>query len=312
MNKLQLISTLGFAVSLVAALAAAPAFSSASLKTKPHLPLVESNGESTTNTSAPTVQPGLFRHIFVVVLENESATSALSGPFLKKLTTMGGYLSNFHANAHPSEPNYLTMVAGSNLGVTDDGEHQLSATNLADLLEAKGLTWKAYAEDLPGPCQQRDKGLFAQRHVPFLSFFGILNDRARCANIVDAKQLSSDIASGRLPSYAMYTPNLNNDGHDTGLRYADDWLRKTFGPLLEDPRFIKDTLFVVSFDEGSDFDPANRIYTVFYNPDHVKAGSVDSQRFEHPSLLRFIEDNFSLGNLGRGDATAPAITGVFQ
>lgn len=253
-----------------------------------------------------------FRHIFVVVLENDSAKDALKAPFLKKLTTMGGYLSNFRAIGHPSEPNYIAMIAGSRLGVNDDREHRLQASNLTDLLEAKNLTWKAYAENLPGPCQQRNGRLFAQRHVPFLSFSDIMNNRSRCANIVDAKRLAADIENDRLPHYAMYTPNLKNDGHDTGTRYADDWLRRTFGPWLDDPRFMKDTLFVVTFDEGDYHDPENHIYTVLYNPEYVKAGSVSDRRYDHMSLLKFIEDNFGLGDLGRGDASATAITGIFK
>lgn len=275
-------------------------------------------GPSLGHSPAPSPTPNVsskrprFSHVFIVVLENQNITSARSAPFLKWLAKTGGLLTNYHANGHPSQPNYITMIAGSRLGVTNDEIHHINQTNVVDLLEAKHLTWKAYAEDLPGPCRQRDKGLFAQRHVPFMSFNNIMKDPRRCANIVDAKQLNADIARGALPNFAMYTPNLHNDGHNTNLRFADAWLSAKFGPILQDRRFTSGTLFIVTFDESVDQDPANHIYTVLYNPEHVKMGSVDQKKFDHASLLRLIEDNFNLGTLGRGDASAAPVTDIFK
>ena len=53
-------------------------------------------------------------------------------------------------SAHPSQPNYWTMTAGDYFGHKSDANFDLNVTNIVDLLEAKGLTWKAYQEDYPG------------------------------------------------------------------------------------------------------------------------------------------------------------------
>ena len=104
---------------------------------------------------------------------------------------------------------------------------------------------------------------------------------------------------------------MNNDGHDTNATYASKWLQGTFGPLLQDPKFIGDTLFVLTFDEDDNLFGQNQVYTVLYGPS-VKAGSTTNTKLTHYSLLRTIEDTLDLGTLGQNDASAIAITGVWN
>lgn len=57
----------------------------------------------------------------------------------------------------------------------------------------------------------------------------------RCANIVQAPELLQDLKTGNVPQYSFYTPNMNNNGHDTGLAYTASWLHDTFLPTYLDP-----------------------------------------------------------------------------
>ena len=167
------------------------------------------------------------------------------------------------------------------------------------------------AEQYPGNCfLGTTSGRYARKHVPFLSFTNIQSDASRCGNIVDSSVLANDIQNGTLPDYSLYVPNLNNDGHDTGAAYADNWLSTTFGPLLQDPKFTKDLLLIVTFDE-SESTGANHIFTVMVG-DGVAPGSVSAQAYNHYSLLRTIEDEFGLGTLGLGDASATPITDIWK
>jgi hypothetical protein len=47
-----------------------------------------------------------------------------------------------------------------------------------------------------------------------------LSQSLRCAKVVNAADplagLDADLAAGTLPQYSFYTPDINNDGHDTG------------------------------------------------------------------------------------------------
>jgi phospholipase C len=261
-------------------------------------------------------QPGSsIKHIIVVVLENEDATRAEVQPYMNELALRGAHLRNYHALTHPSQPNYIAMVAGTPYVTTNDPV-VLDVKHLGDLLEEKGLTWKVYAEHYPGNCFLGETaglvstGQYVQRHVPFLRFKNVRSDPARCARVVEASALDADIAAGTLPSFALYVPDNANNGHDTGVANADRWLRSRFEPLLGNPGFTDGTLLVVTFDEGTP-SVSNIVYTVLVGPG-VARGSVSNQFYDHYSLLRTIEAILGTGTLEKNDATADVIRGVWN
>ncbi len=250
--------------------------------------------------------------IMTVILENTDYDAALRQPFLKSLIRRGALLKNFSAVAHPSLPNYIALIAGSTYGVTSDDNVTLDKPHIGDLLDAKGVSWKVYAEGYPGGCFLKAKdGNYVRKHVPFLSFKDVQTNPARCARIVNASELKSDLDSGRLPTWSLYIPDQKNDGHDSGVAYADRWLSDTFGPLLKDPKFMHGMLFIVTFDEGRGYFNGNHVATVLVG-DAVRPGAVSDAALNHYTLLRLGEDVLGLGNLGKGDAPASAITGIWR
>lgn len=105
----------------------------------------------------------------------------------------------------------------------------------------------------------------------------------------------------------MYIPNLDNDGHDTGMKFSGDWLRKFLTPILADSEGLKDTLVVVTFDESATYPPyPNHVFTLLMGP-MVKAGARSDTAYNHYDLLRTAEDNFGLGTLGKNDQKAKNI-----
>lgn len=54
------------------------------------------------------------------------------------------------------------------MGVTADTVYDLDATNVCDLLEAKGLTWKAYMEDFPGIPSKPNRAIRVLKNVLFV------------------------------------------------------------------------------------------------------------------------------------------------
>jgi phospholipase C len=118
-----------------------------------------------------------------------------------------------HPLTHPSQPNYIALTAGDLHGVKDDANVDLDVRHLGDLLEARGLRWKVYADGYPGSCQADARiGPYARKHVPFISFRNVREDPARCANIVNASRMCEDIAAGTLPDYSLFIPDMNHDG----------------------------------------------------------------------------------------------------
>lgn len=253
-----------------------------------------------------------IKKVMVVIFENTDYSAALAQPFFAKIAQEGVLFTNFDAEAHPSQGNYIALTSGDLNGVTGDGNTDLNVRNIADLVEAKGLTWKSYVEDYPGNCfLGASSGNYARKHVPFLSYTDIQSSPQRCAKIVPATALAADIANDQVPNFSLYIPNLKNDGHDTGVAYADRWFKGAFEPLIQNQNLMRDLLLVVTFDESGGIFGRNQIYTALIG-EHVIPGKQYTDKANHFDLLRTIEDGLGIGNLGKKDSTAKSFTNIWQ
>jgi hypothetical protein len=285
-----------------------------------------------------------FDRVVIIVLENGDYEQAVQDKNLTTLAAKGASFSNFHALFHPSYPNYLTMVAGTDFGIHKRGrflaDRQTNFPNdaahktIADSLIAAGLDFKNYAEELPeGPCPfridnqhaaGRKAGDYVRRHVPFMSFAEIQEKWCDRVVRVDSTKGNSLLglddnafvrdAKKGLVAYSFYTPNMDNDGHNTNVGTAGAWVSKFLDKTFTE-KLRKDTLVIVTFDE-SDHNRDNRIFTLFLG-DMVKEASqqdpkVLDRRYTHYDVLRTIEDNFGLKPLSDGDRDATAITDIWK
>ena len=277
-----------------------------------------------------------FDRVLIIVLENVDYERAVRDPSLAALSARGASFTNFHAMFHPSYPNYLAMIAGSDFGIhrlgsflgdrqvnfPDDPTHR----TIADRLIAAGLDFKQYAEELPsGDCpwgvsgqHTADKlGNYARRHVPFLSFREVQEkwcDRVIRVDSSKADNFFVQDARKGLVAYSFYTPNMNHDGHDTNAEVAGAWVKGFLDQTFPE-KLRQGTLVVVTFDESGGNED-NRIFTLFVG-DMVKEASqqdpaVLSKRYTHYSVLRTVEDNFGLTPLTGNDRDAEPITGIWK
>jgi len=277
-----------------------------------------------------------FDRVLIIVLENTDYERAIQDPSLAALASQGASFTNFHALFHPSYPNYLAMIAGSDFGLNRRGsflgDRQVNFPNdarhrtIADRVMAAGLDFKQYAEELPpGPCPWNvsalhiadKRGNYARRHVPFLSFRAV--QEKWCDHVVPVDSAKSDNyfvrdAKRGLVAYSFYTPNMNHDGHDTNVIVAGAWVKKFLSESFPE-KLRQGTLTVVTFDESGGNED-NRIYTVFLG-DMVKPANEQDpatlgKRYTHYSVLRTIEDNFGLEPLTANDRRAEPITGIWK
>jgi acid phosphatase len=267
-----------------------------------------------------TIMKKAFERIFIIMFENESQDLVLENPYFKKLALQGCLLTNSHGVAHPSQPNYIATIGGDTLGITDDECHTINETNLVDLLEKKGVSWKAYMEDLPMHdklCCVSENKLYWKKHNPFLSF---KNNQhySRLRHIVNEIEFQHDLENKNLPAFCWFTPNIQNDGHtipdpecqDAGgsmchVDFSANWLEGFLSPLLENPYFMDETLIVITYDENWPPNNENKkpIYNVLLGP-MIDPGSTENAYYDHYSLLATIEYNFGLGSLNRNDQHA--------
>lgn len=250
-----------------------------------------------------------FQRVIVVVLENKSPSQVLgnrAAPAFNAFARGGAVLSGYRGVTHPSLPNYLALVSGSTHGITSDCTScTVSGLSLADTLEAKGLTWKTYAEGLPRPGWTGPySGRYAKKHVPFLYFRRVLASPARVKRVVPLSQLARDRTAGKLPTFSLVVPDLCHDMHDCSVATGDAWLKRFLPPLLKLPG----TAVFVVFDES---DSANPGVPALALGTLVRPRSRVTGPTDHYSLLRTIEDGLGLPKLGRS-ARAVQITGIWR
>src|SRR5690349_24258330 len=152
----------------------------------------------------------------------------------------GGTATNAHGETNPSMGNYLAMISGSTQGVSDDDiQHgPFMARTLAGQLDAAAVSWKAYFNAMPGPCwdvegEHDEYGKYAKRHNPFLFFSEIIGDEKHCAaHVVPGRQLTADMAAGKLPQLIWLTPDLCQQAHDCDVEAASAWMAQALPPLI--------------------------------------------------------------------------------
>jgi hypothetical protein len=79
-------------------------------------------------------------------------------------------------------------------------------------------------------------------------------------------------------------------------------------PLLSNTNFNTDrTLIILTFDEGLT-SGTNQVYSVLLGGavSSAKVGTTDNTAYNHYSLLKTVETNWALGNLGENDVSATA------
>jgi phosphatidylinositol-3-phosphatase len=66
---------------------------------------------------------GHLDHVFLIMMENQTNTDILgnpNAPFINAYATVANQATQYFAVGHPSAPNYLEIVGGSNFGLTND------------------------------------------------------------------------------------------------------------------------------------------------------------------------------------------------
>jgi hypothetical protein len=66
---------------------------------------------------------GRLDHVFLIIMENETDTDILgnaNAPFINAYAKVANQATNYFAVGHPSAPNYLEIIGGSNFGLTND------------------------------------------------------------------------------------------------------------------------------------------------------------------------------------------------
>ena len=287
------------------------------------LSLSSVHAQEATPTPTPTV--------FIILMENHNWSQikdSPSAPYINSLLTQGAHAEAYYnpPGLHPSEPNYLWLEAGTNFDVTDDKapsvNHQASTEHLTTLLDAAGISWKAYQEDIAGDvCPLKNKGLYAPKHNPMI-FFDDVTDKndpksANCiAHIRPYTELATDLTKGNVAKYNFITPNLCNDMHNSKgcatkdpIKNGDDWLKQAIPPILASDAYKNGGIIFITWDEGEGGD--GPIGIIVLSP-YAKIGYSNSIPYTHSSTLRTLQELFGVQPLLGDAANATDLSDLFE
>ncbi|HAM72701.1 MAG TPA: phosphoesterase [Verrucomicrobiales bacterium] len=224
---------------------------------------------------------------------------------------------------HPSEPNYLWLVTGTNFNIRNDDlpslNHQSSTNTLFHLLDAAGISWKSYQEDIKGTSvPDVNAGEYVARHNPPMFFDSIRTNVAYTTNHVRPyTELAADLASGKVPAFCFISPNLTNIMHDTtpgspsSRKQGDDWLSREMPKILGSQAYSNGGAVFITWDEGSN-DGDAPIGMILLSPRARGGGYHNSIEYTHSSWLRTAQDIFGVRPYLGDAAFAPGLSDLFK
>ncbi|WPB57096.1 acid phosphatase [Xylophilus sp. GOD-11R] len=197
-----------------------------------------------------------------------------------------------------------------------------TATNIGDLLSAKGVNWAWYAgawNSTLANATSATRTTFASppnfqfHHQPF-NYFADLDPTThaadRSAHLRDFDtQFLADAAAGTLPAVTFYKPqgNLNQHAGYADVASGDAHIASVIEKLKQSPQW-KNMVVVVTYDENGGFydhakvpkadrwGPGTRIPAIIVSP-YARKGYVDKTQYDTASILRLITRRFGLPKL---------------
>jgi hypothetical protein len=272
-----------------------------------------------------------IKTVFVVLMENhdwQQIKGSASAPFINgTLRQQGAHAENYFnpPAVHPSEPNYIWLEAGDNLGIADDAapatNYRATKKHLTSLLEGAALSWKSYQEGISGTdCPLTPQGLYDPKHNAALYFDDMTDGRssvsAKCiAHVRPYAELERDLKDDSVAAYNFITPNLCNDMHNAdgcpqadAIKNGDDWLAAAMPNILNSAVYARGAAVFVTWDESEG--PDAPIGMLVLSP-FAKPGYENGTHYTHSALLRTVQEIFAVQPFLRDAADSPDLADFF-
>ena len=287
--------------------------------------LVAAFGFEPTAASPAHVGPlSSIQTVFVILMENTNwaGITPATAPYIRNtLLPMGAHAEQYFnpPGLHPSQPNYIWLEAGHHLGLVTNANPSVTYSSptpdhLVRYLEAAGVSWKTYQEDISGiDCPLIGAAGYVPRHNPFVYFQDVTDGNnpysPTCiAHVRPYTELASDLAANRVARYNFITPNLCHDMHDCGVTAGDTWLSQQLPTVLASQAYQNNGAIFLTWDEGAPGD--GPIGMVVLSP-LAKVNYSNSVHYTHSSTLRTMQAIFGVGPFLRDAANAVDLSDLF-
>src|SRR5438876_2174961 len=288
-------------------------------------------GRMTTTTT--TLATTRSTTVFVILMENRNWSSIqgnASAPYINStLLPMASYAKQYYnpPGNHPSEPNYLWLEAGTNFGIRDDNSpannHQGTTSHLVSLLNAAGVSWKTYQEDISGtvcPVTDYPGQLYVTPHNPFVFFDDVTGSNnpadAYCiAHVRPYSELATDLSNNTVARYNFITPNVCNNMHSScaplndNVKQGDVWLSTEVPRILASQPYAHKGVLFITWDEAETGD--GPIGMIVLSPVAKGGGYSNRIHYPHSSTRRTVEEIFGVSPLLGDAANATDLSDLF-
>ena len=196
----------------------------------------------------------------------------------------------------------------------------LTYATLRDLLDAASVSWHYYSPP--------DRGSTGAIWNAFDAIQAVREGPEWTTNISKEKQIFSDVSNGTLAAVSWIVPDEANSDHPGGKSgTGPSWVASIVNAVGESSYWDSTAIVVVWDDWGGFYDhepppffdkwgglgfrvPALVISA--YTPQTTSGSYVSHTQYEFGSILKFVEDTFSLGRLGTTDVRATSIGDSFD
>ena len=257
--------------------------------------------------NAPGFSPQDVRTVFLIVMENQP-WSAIQGnpdcPYINRaLLPQAARCERYSspAHLHPTLPNYLWLVAGTNFGIYDDGSAyarvQDTTNHLAFFLDAAGISWKHYLAGLAHLSYPPTDVVYPYHPAfnPFLYFRNVLTNADYCrSHMRPAEELDSDLTRQSVARFNLISPGLWDSMHDSGPAGGDRWLATVVPKILASAAYQDSGALFITWDED-DFAAQQRpVGMILLSPLGKGGGYWNGVPYTHSSTLRTLQNIFGV------------------
>ncbi len=214
----------------------------------------------------------------------------------------------FSSELGPSLPNHLYLVSAQSddlLENTGNFTYTLNFPTITDELDAKGITWKYYYDQ----AGYKTPGLW--NPLPLFSSFK--DNQSRLNNLASNRQFLNDLNSNNLASVTWIMPMSNESEHPPAdVAVGEHYIVRYVNAIMNSQYWNSTAIFITWDDYGGFYDHVPppqldkyglgfRVPCLVISP-YAKQGFIDHTQTDFVSLLKFIEDTYSLQPLTARDA----------
>jgi Phosphoesterase family len=166
----------------------------------------------------PTSNVGQLDHVFLIYMENKGVNDIVgspNAPYINSLINSNPYADNYFALGHPSDPNYIRIMGGSDFGIDyNPAGNAIDAPSLMQEMDQAGISWAGYAQSMPTPGDLVSSGDYSVDQLPFAQFNYVFDNTPAYLqeHLLPLTQLSTDLQNpSTFPEFTWIAADENNN-----------------------------------------------------------------------------------------------------